>query len=372
MKNHLEYCFARCIRLGIARGLAWGLALGMATGLVLAGPASAELIFDASGFQVIGEPYQHTVFHHEFPFTNRGEELVKVREIVDIRGTAEIRVEPREIPPGGSGRFIVQQPLDLLGSSHYRYALITDEADVERYRLTLSAFIQSAYSPENILVDFGFIDPREETLARLELFSREVEALRILRAESPPVAGPRLAGSERIGIAGEGVDQALVWPKGTAQGTHGGSLVLETNVEHQPRIVISYRANVFGRVVPSEHPIDLGLGLAGDPVEKVVTLTSRDRTAIEMERIEIPDGEVRSSLGACPGREQDLSCRRLTLEALSSVPKVLGNELQIFLSGEETPLPLRYQARIVAAGTRIKRIEISNTEAAGEAPAETP
>lgn len=345
--------------------------LGFATGLLLPRPVGAELVFDASGLQVTGEPFQYTVYQHEFQFTNRGEELVKVREIVDIRGTAEIRVEPREIPPGGSGRFIVQQPMDLLGSSHYRYALITDEAGVERYRLTLSAFIQSAYSPEKILVDFGFIDPREEAIARFELFSREVESLQILSADSAQT-GPRLASSERIGVAGEGIDQALVWPKGAMQGIQGGSLVVETNVEHQPKIVVSYRANVFGRVVPSEHPIDLGLGRTDEPIEKVVTLTSRDGSAIEVERIEMPDGEIQASLVSCPGREQDLSCRLLALEALSSTPKVFGNELQIFLSGEETPLPLHYQARIVAANTRIKRIEIENPEATGTGPAVTP
>jgi len=317
--------------------------------------ATPALVFDARHAQ-FGDLYQGSTVEQRYTFTNTGETPVTVIDTFVVDGTGRVSVSPRSVPPGAGGVAVVRQPLaNLLGRTAFRYALITDEPDVDRYRFTLSGFVQSAYDPETLTIDFDLVDRVEGATAEVELSSREVPAL----AVRPPVGLPQSIGIEilgRAGTAGQGQRLQATLPAGVAPGLVSGSFMLQTNVAHQPEVRVFYRANVIGDVVPSENPLQLGITRIGEVLLKEIQLESKTGRPFEVERIADSGDLFEWTVDPCVDGGD--TCRRLVLRLEPETPLSLIGKLRVHLAGEADPVTLNYRGMVVTQGTVIKTIEL--------------
>jgi hypothetical protein len=310
------------------------------------GAATLELTEPTASF---GEAYEGALLTHRFPFRNRGTAPVRITELRPVSPRGRATAHPEVVPPGGEGYVLVEQPTGgRLGMASFRFALKADDGAPER-KLALSGFIQSAYEPDQPVVDVGTTGPGASR--SLDLFSREVDRLEVREVQDAP-AFLSVDAQGRAGPAQEGVVLRLGLRPDAPLGFHTGTLRLRTNVERQPEVPVVWRAGVFEDVVPSESTLDLGVVREGLPFAKVVQLQRQSGGLLEVERVETGDGSVKAETVPC-AKPSD-SCRGLRLSGVGPPAGAsLGGTLTVVPKGSR-PFSLPYSAILVGAQTAVK------------------
>ena len=137
---------------------------------------------------------------------------------------------PASLAPSESAEFTVRIPLDgALGGFSRRFAIFTDEPDVDRYRFSVSAFAYSLIEPDAAKLTFGdMVRGKAKTLS-MELTARESEPLRLLSvAEKPDWTQVRTVG-DRVEVT---VNERL------PAGPNVGKVRLRTNLVNQPLVEV--------------------------------------------------------------------------------------------------------------------------------------
>jgi hypothetical protein len=313
-------------------------------------PAGSRLVFPGGRSAGFGEIYQHTAVSHRFTFENRSDVPVRILGTTVVLESGRIEVEPELVPPGGRGEARIEQPVgDRLGEVTFRFGLRTDDPALPGPKLTLGGFVQSAYDPEVGRVELGQLDRSLGATAAFELASREADRLGpVTIAEGPSWLRLTPRGESD---GGQRLELEITVAPGAPLGFHVERLLLRTGVPHQPDYVLEVRTAIYGDVVPSEAPIDLGLLRQAWPFEKEITLRSRSGAAVEIAAVDPVPFEVAAS--ACPG-PPDPACRLLTLAGRPQLQGPLDGLLRVHLAGDPEPLPLRYSA-VVASPDAVVR-----------------
>lgn len=327
-------------------------------------PAKAPgVVSDKSGVLIFGEPahalfddaYQFDTLERTFEISNQGSKPVTIVQALAVGGGASVNAGSSLVAPGETVLIDVNQPLeDVLGNAAFRYALITDEPGVSRYRFSLSGFVQSAFDPERPLLDFGAVDRVRGAVTSNEIFCREVDRLEL----SLPVELPAglVVDLDRAGLFDEGVGVTARLTAESPLGLHTDTLMFSTNVLHQPFLEVAVRADVIGDIVPSEHPINLGLFEVGARAVHIVRLQSRTGSPFEIESVVDSEGVVDVLPTPCRG-ERPAPCWDLLLESIHDQPGALGGHLMVQVSGIEERVPLSYRGLVVRPGTKVKKLE---------------
>lgn len=279
-------------------------ARGWAEGALEVEPAAREF----------GDRYQFETVHAGFTVRNRGERVVFVEEALAVGGTGTVTIGQVLLAPGEETTVEVDQDLGSeLGVTYFRYALITDEPGVERYRFSLSGFVESAYDPPTPTVSFGTVDAARGAVAESELGSREVQRLELLEVVEAP-AWVRVTEAARAGVDGEALRLRFELEPGEAPpGLLGGAVLLRTNVPHQPQVSIVLRGAAYGIVVPNVNPVALGAVELGAAARSEVTLRARGgRVSLADLELDAPPPGISGDLHPC--RPADAACRVLRLD----------------------------------------------------------
>jgi hypothetical protein len=267
----------------------------------------------------------------------------------------------------------VRQPVgDRLGRAAFRFALVTDEPGVSRYRLGLSGFVESAYDPETPLLDWGTADRSGAVTVEAELFSREVEALRVEGVvDAPPFL--RVDASTRAGLHAEGVRiRATLDARRAPLGVTRGVIRLRTNVPGQPECPVAFRMRVVGDVVPGSDALNLGLIRLGEDATGEVTLTSRSGRAVEVTAIESPDVPVTTAVVPCAGDKAGPACRVLRINHRPTQQGHFAGTISVRIAGLDGPLRVVLSGLVVSPQTRIKEIDLAHERDAEPAPMSNP
>ena len=344
-----------------------GRALGAAVlvfGLLSAGASTLRAQGAGSGHLEIREPhsrfddrYQFETVGRTFELSKSGTAPVRITQAIALDGTGRISVDPMLLPPGGGARIEVQQPLgDRLGEVAFRYALLTDEPGADRYRFSLSGFVQSAFDPERPRFEFGNLDRARGGRAEIGLASREVDRLRILSVEeAPPFL--QLSWSEPGGPEGQ-VDLVATLAPGAPQGLLAGSVRLRTNVPSQPLVAVQYVAQVFGDVVPSRNPVPLGAIRIGESAVAVVHFESRSGRLFSLAPA-APEGAkspLELAFRDCAGAAPSAACRELEVRFTPLVPGPISGIIELRVAGDSAPLPLIYTGLAILPDTVIQQL----------------
>jgi hypothetical protein len=313
------------------------------------------LVFADDPHQEFADSYQFGVVEHEFAAVNRGLRPVVIEQALAVRGDALVVAEPTVVAPGAGVRIRVSQPLATsLGRAAFRYALVTDEPGVSRYRFSLSGFVQSAYDPERPVLDLGMVDRDQGARASVELGSREVDRLELLAAATD--GAPIRVETSPTGVVGEALVVTAILEPSAPLGTVAGTITLTTNVEHQPTVEIPLTAQVFGDLVPSEHPIAFGLVRVSDHVTKDITLASRSGRAFTIEAIDGGVGPVTTDAAPCSG-DSPADCWVVRVMVNASAPTSIGGILLISTDRQDETVPLSYGGLVVGRETVIRQLD---------------
>jgi hypothetical protein len=323
----------------------------------MVGEVTGALVIDGPRAR-FDDAYQATSVTHRFPFRNRGAKPVVIEQALALAPGGTVEVSPRVVPAGGEGAIVVRQSLvDVLGLVTFRYALVTDEPGVSRYRLLLSGFVQSAYEPERAFLDLGGLECSAGGAASFELFSREVERLEVVDISGVP-DGVRVRITERAGDAEEGVRIRVELAGAGMLGTRTGRFQIRTNVPQQPTFDVGFRANVFCDLVPTESPVVFGLANEGQEMTRTVELVSRSGRPVKIDRAEDPTQVVRAALAPC-GEERP-SCVGLRLQIDSAQKGSLNGTVLVFEAGAAEPIPLAYTGLVVGAEKVVKKVDLAD------------
>jgi len=350
----------------------WGFAIALGGAALALGadqravlPAGSALTFEEPHVQ-FDDRYQGAVIEHRWTFTNESDQTIHVTGVRASVGVPDATVTPETLSPGQSGEFLVRQDLGMrLGKVAYRYVVRTDESGGRRHRVSLSGFVQSAYDPELLSVEFGEVDGLTGGSAEAVIASREVDRLEFLGVvDAPPYL--QVTVPDRAGASGEGLLVLFSLDPAAPPGYLAGKVRLRTNVPHQPYAIAVFYAMVVGRVAPSENPVDLGVIDVGSTLHKEVLLLSRDGEPFEVDRVEDSAEILDVSVVACDGDGSGAGppCRRLDISLDATVRKPLSGQLKVWLVGADDPITLSYRGIVVTPGTEIR--ELTMPTPAGE------
>jgi hypothetical protein len=271
---------------------------------------------------------------------------------------------PGPIPPGGRASVTVRQPTEgRLGVATYRFLLKADDGLPER-RLSLSGFLQSAYDPDQPVLE-GDLAPGG--VARVAVASREVDALEVQGIDDAP---PFLA----MDAAERAPDGTLTLKATVAAsaplGLFTGTLHVRTNVPVQPRLPVIYRLRVFEDVAPLDVPVDLGILRRGQPFEKRAVLKSRAGRAFEVKSVTgAGDG---FTVESAPCAEAAPSCRALVFKGVGPAAggRVTGAVRVALGEGRELSLP--YSGLTIGADAVVRDLGAVGDAPPGLAPSPAP
>ncbi len=323
------------------------------------GSAEPGLVFERPN-EPFADSYQFGEVRHVFPFRNKGAKPVTIERAIALDGTGRVVALPTIVPPGGTGEAQVIQPLgDHLGGTSFRYALVTDEPGVSRYRFSLSGFVESAYDPEKIELAFGTFIRDQGGRLEIEVSSREVPRLEVESFEGLP-AWLELKVLGRAGEDEQGVRLEARATEKAPLGWQHGKIQLRTRVPNQPLYPIRYSAVVYGDMVPTVNPIAFGAAELGSSYHQKLELRSRSGRPLEVEAVKDPDQRVGLTLGPCPAAPQDAACRQLEVE-LKLGPLSPGGPFSGRIEihyGRGEMLPITYSGIAASPGTPIRRLEV--------------
>ncbi|MEM7482158.1 MAG: DUF1573 domain-containing protein [Acidobacteriota bacterium] len=315
------------------------------------------LVFEERAVE-LGEVYQFSTVEHVFPFVNRGSDEVVITGVESILQTGRVNVEPSVIPAGEGGEVRVVQPVgDRLGRTAFRFAVRSTDPGKPEVKLLAEAFVHSAYQPETGQVEIGDVFQDEGKTAVFELVSRAAEELGSIET----VEGPEFVEVTALEETqkGQGRRLAVRLLPGAPLGFSTGTVRLRTGVRAQPEYRIEYRATVYGEVVPSENPANLGLMRVDQPAEKVILLRGRAGQPVDIERVEIADPTVSAAVDDCPGEE---GCRRLTLSLIPHHAGELRGTAEVFVAGQEEPIPLTFSGMVARRDAVVRDLGVLGDE----------
>ena len=327
------------------------------------------------------DAFQHSTVRHTFGFENRSTKTVVVEESFGLKPGASVVCHPARVPLGGRGTIEVSQDVqDALGAASFRFALVTDEPGVSRYRMSLAGFVLSAYTPEVPLLDFGRVARGTAAERSVELSSREVDRLEVQRVEGAPDF-LELDTTRRAGLAGEALVVRARLRERAPLGLSTGRVVLWTNAPTQPRLEVHYAVQAFADVEPDTHPLSFQLVRMGEPKTIDVRLVSRSGRAFEVKEVLDTLGVVDVASEPCGGGTGPSPCVLLHATAHVLGPLTLQGSLLVKVSGEADVLPLTYGGMVVSPETRVEELDASTlappprpaaTSAPGAPPADAP
>ncbi len=219
---------------------------------------------------------------HAYTIANTGDKPVRIESWKAIAGYGEVHGLPKQLAPGERAEFeVVLELPGQLGSALHRYAIFTDESDVERYRFTLSGFVQSLVSPARAVLDFGKVAADASGERSVALSAKEQTSLALQRIISAP---------DWIDARIEGTTVFARVRPGSASGMRAGTIKLATNLPTQPYVEVAAKAIVEGALRPSTYGIGMKPLRVGERAKASIEMIYTGRSDLDALKIDAPTG----------------------------------------------------------------------------------
>jgi hypothetical protein len=266
---------------------------------------SAESLQIEPKHATFGTAVSASTVHQSYVISNRSSRTVAIREWKAISGHGTVVGLPATLKAGESSEFAVDLRLPgTLGESGFRYALFTDETDVERYRFTLSGFVYSLIAPENPLLDFGTGPVLPGAQRELVLSAREDRPLELVEVAEAP---------DWLDVSVDGATVKARIRKGPTLGLKSGVIRVSTNLAQQPFVEIKARAAIGGSLESSILALGFKPARVGETATGGLDIRYHGKAALDALQVELPPGWT-SKRSPCVDAPTDGSaCVRVTV-----------------------------------------------------------
>ncbi|MGB4859460.1 MAG: hypothetical protein WBP11_09055 [Dokdonella sp.] len=298
--------------------------------------------------------FQFQTVQHAFEVSNTGDKPVRLISAEPRSGRGTISGVPATIAAGATYSIAVDVPLGAaLGATSSRFALFTDEPDVERYRFSLSGFVQNAFEPEVPLLEFGDVVRGNAVERQFELSTREASDWKLVDvADAPDFV--------KVSLSAHTV-KAILLPT-APPGFVIGELVLTTSLASQPKVTLGLRGYVTGELQASARALSLGTVEIGSTASAKLAIRSSTSA----------DHPLKLTMSAPePWHLTTLPCEPVSNECavveISGQPKGVGpftGELTVKKTGSAEPaLPIRFVGIALKPGQVVRDVLASNNDA---------
>ena len=290
-----------------------------------------------------------------YTVTNTGAKTVRIRDWKAIAGHGHLKNLPETLAPGEKATFELELALPSgLGQVLHRFALFTDEADVERYRFTLGGFVYSLLSPAPAIADLG-----TQRFESTQTHSLEFEA----REEQPLVLGRIISAPDWLDVSIENRTLHSRLRKGTTLGIHVGAIRVATNLPGQPFVDVGAKAIVSGDLRPSVYGLGMRPVHVNERAEASIELTYSGKADVSKLAIQAPDGWDMAR-GKCTETKTASPCVRVALSKLMTTSG-RGNETIRFELPGEPALVIPFGTVALGAEQTMRELVLDEN---GEAP----
>ena len=261
-----------------------------------------------------------------YTVTNTGDKTVRIRDWKAIAGHGQLKL-PETLAPGEKTTFELELALPSgLGQVLHRFAVFTDEPDVERYRFTLGGFVYSLLTPAPAVADLGTLRFDSTQTHSLEFEARE---------EDPLVMGRIISAPDWLDVSVEGRTLRSRLRKGVNLGIHVGSIRIATNLPAQPFVDVGAKAIVSGDLRPSVYGLGIRPVHVNEKAEASIEMTHANKADLSKLAVHAPDGWT-ITRGTCIETKTASTCARITLSKVMTTSGRGNETIRFELPGEPT------------------------------------
>lgn len=273
-----------------------------------------------------GSAVSASTVQQNYVVSNTGSRPVALREWKAISGHGTVAGLPATLEPGESREFRVDLQLPgQLGESGFRFALFTDEADVERYRFTLSGFIYSLIAPENPSINFGTASVLPGVQREISLSAREARPLELLKViEAPDWL--------EVSIDGTTVKARII--KVPILGLKSGVIRLSTNLPQQPIVEIPARAAIGGVLDSSILAMGFKPAQIGETATGGLDIRYHGKASLDALQVELPSGWTSKRSPCVDAPKDGGACVRVTVNRTIEESGQSSGDLRFRMPGE--------------------------------------
>jgi hypothetical protein len=326
----------------------------------LAGTAAAEPALRITPQHArFADSYQFGTVRQTYEITNTGKTPVAIQRI-EARSRAGKAVEsPAQLAPGASGKIVIELPLGAsLGDAAFRFALFSDEKDVERYRFTLGGFVQNAFEPETPAVDLGTVARGAAASRTLSLDTREAAQWSLGEVVEKPE-------HTQVSVDGHTISVSLL---ATAPpGWLRGRVVLNTSLPQQPQVAVAVTGFVMGELLLEAKAVSVGSTEVGKEVRQSFSVRGRDALKLKGKISARTDAPWQARVRECTPAADD--CVTIDLSGKPADAGPIGGTVLVELAGGKDPaLPVHFYGVALHPGQPLKQVNSAAAADADEPP----
>lgn len=311
--------------------------IAVAFSLSLSGLVQAESLRIEPKHATFDAATAFSTVRQSYTLINDGDRPVAIRSFKSIAGPGDAKNLPSSLQPGESKVFQIELILPgQPGSSLNRFALFTDEADVERYRFTLSGLVYSLVEPQNAQLDFGRIAAASDHPQSLTFDTREPVALRFSGVSAAP---------DWLEASVDGSTISARLRANAPLGMQAGTIKVATNLPQQPFVEVLVKAIIEGRLTPSTYGLGMKPQTVGSMAEASIEIAYSGASDLAKLKTEaLPGWKVSTS--ACGSKPAYASqCSKITMRKRLDETGRFTGFLHFRLDGEPTlSVPFGYMA----------------------------
>lgn len=291
-------------------------------------------------------------------FSNTGNQSINISNFQVVSGKGNASPSEVVVAPRSTVRIsIAVDTSESLGRNSY---IVTfDTAPESGYRSAkVKGFVSSSLNEASPIMDFGVVNVENGDLkeSRLSLSSNEVKDFRILEFIQVPTWL-----NAKIDMDGKTIEASV--KKSASWGLHEDYVRVRINTPNQKEALIKIKADVHGKVVPSENPVDFGVVRKGDKNEATFRINDISGRILKIGKVSVKGYAADATVKSCQPAAED--CKQISVRVSDRQNAgSLKGEVDIDLPDYGINLPVYTWGILIPKSYKIKPLEAERNSSA--------
>lgn len=301
--------------------------------------------------------FSGTAAEWEVILRNTSWSTVELRDITSLQAGAGA-IDNRWLAPGMSTLLHLQAPTEgLIGLHRFAFDVSSANPGGAQARIVVSAFVDSAYIPEQPVMDLGVQQRDRFSIGTLSLKSFETDRLELIAVPQKPEWLEISAIARREPDDPQQLELQAKLESAVTTGPLDAMIRLQTNLPMQPFIDVRILGSVFDDVVADPFPLRFGAVNVGKSPRRKIRLGSSPAGALEIREIRQSSDDLDITWRDCGKKCVEL----VAILDAGAIGLVSGQMTVSFASGQ-VDLEIPYEANVVSETTEIVDLGILHSD----------